>query len=105
MSPSTLGCHARRHRWCSGKRVRASMQALGYVYHRGAASLRSSRTMTVGLVVPDLSNHFMAEMTIGLEAVLAEHGILTLTTNTFEDPARQHLLLRALFERQVDGII
>lgn len=87
------------------KRVRASMQALGYVYHRGAASLRSSRTMTVGLVVPDLSNHFMAEMTIGLEAVLAEHGILTLTTNTFEDPARQHLLLRALFERQVDGII
>lgn len=86
-------------------RVRDSMDTLGYVYHRGAASLRARQTKTVGVVVPDPSNAFMAEMTIGLESVFADHGLLTLTANTFEDPERQDVLVRALLERQVDGMV
>jgi LacI family transcriptional regulator len=87
------------------ERVRSSMQTLGYVYNRAAASLRASSTHTVGLIVPDPYNAFMTELTLGLESVLAKHGMLTLTANTFEDVSRQHLVVQALMERRVDGIV
>lgn len=87
------------------ERVRSSMVALGYVYHRGAASLRSSQSKTVGLIMPDPSYSFMTELTVGLESVLSERGLLLLTANTFEDPVRQDLLVQAMIENQVDGLV
>lgn len=87
------------------ERVRASMDALGYVYHRGAASLRASRTQSVGLIVPDMSNGFTAEMTIAVESVLAAAGKVTLMANSLEDPVHQDLLVRSMLERQVDGLL
>lgn len=87
------------------ERVRASMDALGYVYHRGAASLRASRTQSVGLIVPDMSNGFTAELTIAVESVLAATGKVTLMANSLEDPVHQDLLVRSMLERQVDGLL
>nr|BFE59414.1 LacI family DNA-binding transcriptional regulator [Dactylosporangium thailandense] len=87
------------------ERVRSSMRALGYVYHRGAASLRASQTKTVGLILPDPAYAFMGEMAISLESALAERGLLLLTANAFEDPQRQDRLLRALVENRVDGLV
>lgn len=87
------------------RRVRDSMDTLGYVYHRGAASLRQSRTKSVGLVVPDMANGFTAEMTIGLESALAESGFVTLMGNSLESIERQTILLKSMLERQVDGIV
>ena len=86
-------------------RVRASMDQLGYVYHRGAASLRASRTQSVGVIVPDISNGFTAEMSIAVESLLAESGKVTLVANSLEDPVRQDLLLKSMLERQVDGLL
>lgn len=86
-------------------RVRASMDSLGYVYHRGAASLRASRTQSVGIIVPDISNGFTAEMTIAVESVLAGRGKVTLMANSLEDPTHQDLLVRSMLERQVDGLL
>src|SRR4029079_11391187 len=59
-------------------RVLASIRKLGYVYHRGAASLRTQRSNTVGLIVPDVTNPFFAEMTVGIEERLhqATHVVL-----------------------------
>lgn len=86
-------------------RVKDSMDALGYVYHRGAASLRASRTQSVGVIVPDMSNGFTAEMTIAIESILATTGRVTLMGNSLEDPVHQDILLRSMLERQVDGLL
>ncbi len=87
------------------ERVRESMRTLGYVYHRGAASLRASRTHTIGLVVPDVSNGFTAEWTIAVESVLMGDGLVALVANSLEDPAHQEVLVRSMLERQVDGLL
>ena len=87
------------------EKVRTAMDVLGYVYHRGAASLRASRTQSIGLIVPDMSNGFTAEMTITVESMLAEAGIVTLMANSLEDPGHQDLLVRSMLERQVDGLL
>lgn len=87
------------------ERVRSAMEELGYVYHRGAASLRATRSQSVGVIVSDMSNAFNAELTVALESALAESGIIALTANTLERVDRQDLLVRSMLERQVDGIL
>jgi len=86
-------------------RVRQSMLELGYVYHRGAASLRAARTHTIGLIVPDISNGFTAEWAIAVESVLMRENLVTLVANSLEDDTYQDVLVQSMLERQVDGLL
>lgn len=86
-------------------RVRASIDRLGYVYHRGAASLRSRRSHTVGLLVTEVSNPFYAELTVGVEAALAEVGTVVLLGHNYESTAKQQDLLRVMQEYGADGLL
>src|SRR5690606_27173128 len=85
------------------ERVRAAMDELGYVYNRGAAALRASSTQSIGLVVPDVSNDFTAELTVTVENNVGD--LVTLIGNSLEDLDRQDALVRSMLERQVDGMI
>src|SRR5258708_35276573 len=86
-------------------RVNEAMQALGYVYHRGAASLRAASSDLVGMIMGDLNNPFFAELTAGIEDALFQRGFTPILANTSEDPARQTQVLRAMREHNVAGII
>lgn len=81
------------------------MRELGYVYHRGAAALRSQSTSTIGLIVTDLTNPFFAEMTVGFEERLEQDDVLAFVTNTFDRPGRQEALVRSMVERGVDALV
>ncbi|WP_027946038.1 LacI family DNA-binding transcriptional regulator [Amycolatopsis taiwanensis] len=87
------------------RRVFDTMDELGYVYHRGAAALRTQRTDVVGVLVTDITNPFFAEMTLGLETELDTRGFVSLLANTLDDPRRQEHLLTALREHQVAGLV
>ena len=43
-------------------RIKTHARALGYIYNRRAASLRTSRSGIVGVVVHDIMNPFYAEI-------------------------------------------
>src|SRR5579871_3729706 len=64
------------------ERVQASMRALGYVYHRAAATLRTQRSHLIGLVIPDITNPFYAELTMGIEARLDDAQQVVVLANT-----------------------
>ncbi|TQJ41189.1 LacI family transcriptional regulator [Arthrobacter sp. SLBN-112] len=85
-------------------RVHQAMRELGYVYNRGAASLRTRRTTTVGVVVTDIANPFFGELLVGLEAALAEAGFRSLVVASSDDPVRQDELIAELREYQVAGL-
>lgn len=85
-------------------RVHQAMRELGYVYNRGAASLRTRRTTTVGVVVTDIANPFFGELLVGLEAALAEAGFRSLVVASSDDPVRQDELVGELREYQVAGL-
>lgn len=87
------------------ERVERAMQALGYVYHRGAASLRAASSDLVGMVFSDLTNPFFAEMAVGVEDALYKLGFTPILANTNEDLDRQTQVLRSLREHDVAGII
>lgn len=86
-------------------RVLAAIDELGYVYNRGAASIRSGRSQTVGLVVSEITNPFYAELTAGIERVLEEAQLLTFLANTNEDAIRQGRFIQRMREQGADGII
>jgi LacI family transcriptional regulator len=87
------------------KRVLRSIKNLGYVYHRGAASLRKQHSHAVGLIVSDITNPFFAEIIVAIEERLAEAGFVTLLGNTSEDHSKQERLLRTMQEFPADGIL
>ena len=87
------------------QRVLSSMEQLGYVYHRAAASLRTLRSHTIGLVVPDITNPFFAELTVGIEARLDEANEVVLLANTSESLEKQDRVLAAMHENNVDGVL
>jgi LacI family transcriptional regulator len=86
-------------------RVLATMRRLGYVYHRGAASLRTHRSQTVGLLVPDMTNPFFAEMTVAIETELDTVHHIALLGNTAETLSKQDRLLAMMQEYRADGVL
>ena len=99
MRESPLVAHETR------ERVLQSAERLGYVYHRMAASLRSQRSGAVGIVITSVGNPFFAEITTGVESVLAETGRLPILGQHSESLATQERLLSQMLEYRVDGVI
>ncbi|HSZ26824.1 MAG TPA: LacI family DNA-binding transcriptional regulator [Chthoniobacterales bacterium] len=87
------------------KRVERSIKRLGYVYHRGAASLRTQQSHAIGLIVSDITNPFFAEIIVAIEERLATARLVTLLGNTSEDHAKEERLLKTMREFPADGIL
>jgi LacI family transcriptional regulator len=86
-------------------RVLKAATELGYRPNPMARSLRTARTHTVGLVIPDLTNPLLAPMVRGVESVLAPAGYDAWIVNTDNDPDRERALVDSLMGKQVDGLI
>ncbi|MEA2779998.1 MAG: LacI family transcriptional regulator [Rhodospirillaceae bacterium] len=86
-------------------KVMAAIEALGYVYNRGAANLRRAHSNVVGMVINDLGNPFFADMAVGIERVFQSAGFVPFIANSGENPIRQSELLRLMREQGAAGLI
>jgi LacI family transcriptional regulator len=86
-------------------RVREVAAAMGYQVNPIARSLKTSRSETVGVLVPDLTNPLFPPIVRGIEDALGDAGYTVLTANTDNDPARTSSSFAAMQARQVDGFI
>jgi LacI family transcriptional regulator len=87
------------------RRVRRAAEELAYEPDRAARSLVSRRSDTIGIVVPDLTNPFFAELGRQVQRRLAERGYAALIGDTDNGPDRQEHHLAAFESRRVDGLI
>ena len=87
------------------QRVRDTALRLGYRPNRLASALRTSRTMTVGILIPDITNTVFPPIVRGMESVLEPLGYAAIIVNTDNVPEREMRLVEVLRERGVDGII
>ncbi len=87
------------------QRVLEAVESLGYVYNQRAASLRTQRSYTIGLIIKDLSNPFNAELTAGAESQLADQDYSLVLATTDDDLDKQSRMIQTLLERDVDGLI
>lgn len=86
------------------ERVQAAIERLGYIPHRGARSLITRRTETVGVVLPDVFGEFFSELIRGIDqtARLTHHHVLVSSSHSDLDEVQA--VLHALRGR-VDGLI
>jgi LacI family transcriptional regulator len=87
------------------ERVHAAMQALDYTPDATARSLRMGRTDTVGLVIPDNTNPFFAELARWIEEASFDAGYTTILANSNERPYRERRYISTLLSKRVDGLI
>src|SRR5579875_174714 len=87
------------------ERVLAAVQQLNYRPNGIARSLRINRTMTLGLVIPDASNPFFAELARALEEAAFAAGYTVLVGNATDNEERQTAYVRTFLQRQVDGVL
>lgn len=97
-----------RERWASAetiKRVLGCAEELGYRRNPHAASLRTARTLQVGVVVPRLQDFVLATVYEGIDAAAAEQGYAAFVTNSLDDPVQRKSRIGQLLDRRVDGLI
>ena len=86
-------------------RVQQAIEELRYVPSALARSLKSNRTHTVGMMIPNNSNPYFAEIIRGIEDTCYDAGFNVILCNSDDDPLKQSTYVRLLSEKQVDGLI
>lgn len=89
----------------TARRVLAAAEELGYRPNPIARGLRTNRSNTIGVLVPDLLNPLFAAVVRGIEDGLREAGYTPLIANTDNDAERERMAYDAMSDRQVDGFI
>ncbi len=82
-----------------------AIKELGYVPNPAARSLRRQRTMTFGLVVPDLVSPMTVDLVRGIEDAAGEAGYMILLADSRLDPNLEETHFAHFLERRVDGLL
>jgi len=86
-------------------RVREIIIQLDYRPSRAARTLVTRKTYMIGLVLPDITNPYFAEIVQGVENVAWQRDYSVLLVNTDENTAREQAALSQIEETTVDGIV
>lgn len=87
------------------ERVLAAVEMLGYRPNRSARALRTGRSHTLGLVIPDLKNPFFPELAQSVTVAARERGFGVLLVDALEDPLAEAEGFVLLEEHRIEGAI
>ena len=86
------------------RRIRDIATSLRYVPHEGARSLITSKTSTIGVLLPDLYGEFFSEVIRGIDLAAQQSDYHLIISSSHNDKAEIEGALRAMRGR-VDGVI
>ena len=86
------------------RKVMEAVEALQYVPHSGARSLSTSRTQTVGVILPDLYGEFFSELIRGIDLAARARGYQIVLSGYHDDAVEAEAVVRSMRGR-VDGLI
>ena len=86
-------------------RIRAAAKRLGYRRSLPALALKTGKTMTVGLIVADISVQFFSDIVSYLDRLSGKAGYKLVISNSREDPEIQTAAIHTMREHMVDGLI
>ena len=86
-------------------KVQAAIKELDYHPNHVARSLKTSRTRTLGIIVPDLTISFFPQVIRGAEMAAQKRGYSLIAVNSSDEAHRQQELLSLLRSQRVEGIL
>ena len=87
------------------KKVLEVIERLGYRPNAVARGLASKRTTTVGVIIPDISSTFFAELARGIEDIATMYNYNIILSNSDQNKDKEFHLLNTMLGKQVDGMI
>lgn len=89
----------------TAQRVIRAAEQLGYRPNPIARGLKTNRSYTIGVLIPDITNPLFPPIVRGIEDRLRAAGYTSLIVNTDNDPELERNHIGAMRARQVDGLI
>lgn len=86
-------------------KVQAAMQELNYRPNALARAMQGKASEFIGLIFPNLTNPFFAELVNALERELFQQGYKVIIASSAENEQIEHEYLKMLMANQVEGII
>ena len=86
-------------------RVHTAVHALGYEPNLLARGLAKQRTLTLGMIVPDIANPFFPEVVRGAEDTAHAAGYTLLIASSDNDLKKEEVYLKLFLAKRVDGVI
>ncbi len=86
-------------------KVLFAIKKLGYTPDAIARGLKLKKTYTLGVLIPDITNPFFAEIARGVEDAANKNGFNVILCNTDDKLKKERTYLDILKERRVDGLI
>ncbi|TDQ39083.1 catabolite control protein A [Aureibacillus halotolerans] len=87
------------------KKVLDAIERLGYRPNAVARGLASKKTTTVGVIIPDISSIFFAELARGIEDIATMYKYNIILSNSDQNKEKELHLFNTMLGKQVDGIV
>lgn len=87
------------------KKVLEVISRLGYRPNAVARGLASKKTTTVGVIIPDISSPFFAELARGIEDIATMYKYNIILSNSDQNKDKELHLINTMLGKQVDGIV
>ncbi|MDR0395367.1 MAG: LacI family transcriptional regulator [Tannerella sp.] len=87
------------------EKIRQKAKEMHYEPNHLARGLRMGRSLTIGLIVADISNLFFANLAFHIQEYAEKFGYSVIITNTNESDLKLEKMVNVLKSRQVDGFI
>lgn len=89
----------------TAQRIKAAIEHFNYIPNDNARALRSKNERIIGIIFPDISNAFFANIFKAIEELLFEQKIFVLLCNSNEDGEKEKEYLYRLLQKRVDAIV
>lgn len=86
-------------------KVERAAERMGYTRSPMAAGLRTGRSHTIGVVIPDLTNPVFPPIVRAIEKVMTEAGYIALLADSANRTANEMAIFEKMKARRVDGLI
>ncbi|SEO35701.1 LacI family DNA-binding transcriptional regulator [Mucilaginibacter sp. OK283] len=87
------------------KKVLELAKQLNYEPNPAASNLRSHKTKTIAVIIPEVTNNFFSQAINGIEEIARQHDYHVLIYQTHENSDLEMAFMRRLLSGRVDGIL
>ena len=87
------------------EKVEALIKEYGYTTNIAAKSLRTSKSKTIGLIVPNIDNAWFSQLALAIEKHFFDNNYSVFICNTSQDEQKEIAYFKSLDSKMVDGII
>ncbi len=88
-----------------GNRIIRIAEEMGYARSPLASGLRTGKSYTIGVLIPDLTNPLFPPIVRGIERTLTAESYIAMLADSDNNRQQEEVLLKSMKSRRIDGLI